>query len=163
MLWHAPVFLLNSRLTRFSAAGLGLGGIALTYYRYPFSRSYGVILPSSLTVNHSSILGYSPRLPVSDCGTVASYPLPRGFSRQCASPALCGARGPLRRRRSTILADLPTRKRLPPYIGITTIRRPACSCVPPWDRTDTTWYGNVDPFPISYASRPRLRDRLTLS
>ena len=25
------------------------------------------------------------------------------------------------------------------------------------------WYGNVDPFPIVYASRPRLRDRLTLS
>ena len=25
------------------------------------------------------------------------------------------------------------------------------------------WYGNVDPFPIVYASRPQLRDRLTLS
>ena len=25
------------------------------------------------------------------------------------------------------------------------------------------WYGNVDPFPITYAFRPRLRDRLTLS
>jgi hypothetical protein len=25
------------------------------------------------------------------------------------------------------------------------------------------WYGNVDPFPIVYAFRPRLRDRLTLS
>ena len=25
------------------------------------------------------------------------------------------------------------------------------------------WYGNIDPFPIAYAFRPRLRDRLTLS
>ena len=157
------MFLLNSRLTRFSATGLGSGCIALTYYRHPFSRSYGVILPSSLTVNHSSILGFSPHLPVSDCGTVTSYPLPRGFSRQCASPALCGSLRTLRHRRSATWMDLPVQERLPPYIGTITIRRRACSCVPPWDRTATTWYGNVDPFPIGYASRPHLRDRLTLS
>ena len=94
-------------------------------------------------------------------GHIVSYP--RGFSWQRALPALYGAQRPLRHRRSTILADLPTRKRLPPYIGITTIRRLACSCVPPWDQTDTTWYGNIHPFPISYAFRPHLRDRLTLS
>jgi hypothetical protein len=157
------VFLLNSRLTRFSATGLGLGGIALTYYRHPFSRSYGVILPSSLTVNHSSILGFSPHPPVSDYGTVASYPLPRGFSRQCASPALCGSRRTLWHRRSATWMDFPVQERLPPYIGTITLRRRACSCVPPWDRTATTWYGNIDPFPIGYASRPHLRDRLTLS
>ena len=33
--------------------------------RDPFSRSYGVRLPSSLTAVLSSALGYSPRLPVS--------------------------------------------------------------------------------------------------
>ena len=33
--------------------------------RDPLSRSYGVILPSSLTAVLSSALGYSPRLPVS--------------------------------------------------------------------------------------------------
>ena len=157
------MFLLNSRLTRFSASGLGSGCNAFTYYRHPFSRSYGVILPSSLTVNHSSILGFSPHLPVSDYGTVTSCPLPRGFSRQCASPALCGSRRTLWHRRSAARMDLPVRDRLPPYIGTTTLRRQACSCVPPWDRTATTWYGNIDPFPIDYASRPRLRDRLTLS
>ena len=37
--------------------------------RYPFSRSYRVNLPSSLTMDHSSALGYSPRLPVSVYGT----------------------------------------------------------------------------------------------
>ena len=37
--------------------------------RLPFSRSYGVNMPSSLTVIHSSTLGFSPRLPVSVYGT----------------------------------------------------------------------------------------------
>ena len=35
----------------------------------PFSRSYGVNLPSSLAVIHSSTLGYSPHPPVSVYGT----------------------------------------------------------------------------------------------
>ncbi len=101
------MFLLNSRLTRFSAAGLGSSCVAFTYYRHPLSRSYGVILPSSLTVNHSSILGYSPRLPVSDYGTVTSCRPPRGFSWQRALLALCGSRRTLWRRRSTILVFYP--------------------------------------------------------
>ena len=37
--------------------------------KHPFSRSYGVILPSSLTRVLSHTLGFSPRLPVSVCGT----------------------------------------------------------------------------------------------
>ena len=98
---HRPVFLVNSRLSRFSATALSSGGEPLHLERHPFSRSYGVILPSSLTVNHSSILGYSPRLPVSDYGTVTSCRAPRGFSWQRASPALDGAQRPLRRRCST--------------------------------------------------------------
>jgi hypothetical protein len=36
------------------------------------------------------------------------------------------------------------------------------SCVPPSLITTARWYRNVDLFPIDYASRPRLRDRLTL-
>ena len=109
--------------------GLPLYGV--TYYRHPLSRSYGVILPSSFSVNHSSTLGCSPRLPVSDYGTVDVHRGPRSFSREYASATLCRVLRPSRHRFSTILADLPTRKRLPPYIGITTIRRLACSCVPP--------------------------------
>ena len=54
------MFLLNSRLGLFSAAYLR---------RHPFSRSYGVILPSSLTTLLPSALGFSPHLPVSVCGT----------------------------------------------------------------------------------------------
>ena len=37
----------------------------------PFSRSYGAILPSSLTTLLPSALGFSPRPPVSVCGTGA--------------------------------------------------------------------------------------------
>ena len=109
----------------------GLHLCDVTYYRHPLSRSYGVILPSSFSVNHSSTLGYSPRLPVSDCGTVDDSPGPRSFSRQCASATLDGAMRPLRHRFSTNLADLPTRQRLPPCSGYSTPRRSPCSCVPP--------------------------------
>ena len=54
------MFLLNSCLGQFSAA------ISLWH---SFSRSYGVILPSSLTMLLPSALGFSPHLPVSVYGT----------------------------------------------------------------------------------------------
>ena len=141
----------------------GLGLYALTYYRHPLSRSYGVILPSSFSVNHSSPLGCSPRPPVSDYGTVNCSPGLRSFSRQHASATLCGALQPLRHRLSTnpvfesratstcLAADIPPPAgNLAPasLLRLVTFHR---------------WYGNIDPFPIVYAFRPRLRDRLTLS
>ena len=55
------MFLLNSCLSLFSATTL------LKWH--PFSRSYGVILPSSLTMLLPPALGFSPHLPVSVCGT----------------------------------------------------------------------------------------------
>ena len=54
------MFLLNSCLGLVSAA---------FFRRHPFSRSYGVILPSSLTILLPSALGSSPHPPVSVCGT----------------------------------------------------------------------------------------------
>ena len=59
---HRPVFLLNSCLSLFSAAHLR---------GHPFSRSYGVILPSSLTMLLPPALGFSPHPPVSVYGTGA--------------------------------------------------------------------------------------------
>ena len=56
------MFLVNSRLGLFAAACVS---------RHPFSRSYGVILPSSLTTLLPLALGFSPHLPVSVCGTGA--------------------------------------------------------------------------------------------
>jgi hypothetical protein len=87
--WQPPVFLLNSRLGRFSAASFpSRARSPRKYQRHPFSRSYGVILPSSFSTDHSSTLGFSPRLPVSVCGTVALCIPVRGFSRRPASGTL---------------------------------------------------------------------------
>ena len=65
------MFLVNSCLGRFSAA---------YSRRHPFSQSYGVNLPSSLTTLLPMALGSSPHLPVSVCGT-GSTTNPHGFSR----------------------------------------------------------------------------------
>ena len=54
------MFLLNSCLGQFSAASSRW---------HSFSRSYGVILPSSLTMLLPSALGFSPHPPVSVYGT----------------------------------------------------------------------------------------------
>ena len=61
---HSHVFLLNSRLGLFSAACRS---------RRPLSRSYRTILPSSLTVTHSSASVFSTQLRVSVCGTGTSW------------------------------------------------------------------------------------------
>ena len=58
------MFLLNSCLSLFSAA---------SSQRHPFSRSYGVILPSSLTMLLPPALGFSPHPPVSVYGTGFVY------------------------------------------------------------------------------------------
>ena len=67
------MFLINSCLGRFSAAGS---------HRLPFSLTYGVNLPSSLTTLLPIVLGSSPHLPVSVCGT-GGLCLDSGFSCQC--------------------------------------------------------------------------------
>ena len=115
---QAPVFLLNSRLGRFSAAPFTSPWQArFTYSGHPFSRSYGVILPSSFSTDHSSTLGFSPRLPVSVYGTVGKSTPARGFSRRLASGTLDGVRRPLRHR----LSRLGRRICLPPHA--TTLHR----------------------------------------
>ena len=74
------MFLVNSRLDHFSAP---------TSLWVPFSRSYGVNLPSSLAVIHSSALGFSPRPPVSVYGTgcynLIAYAI---FSQVCFHDAI---------------------------------------------------------------------------
>src|SRR5690348_3288307 len=62
--------LLTSRLGLFTATSLSSRSKSGHQKRYPFSRSYGVILPDSLTRDHPITLVYSTRLPVSVCGTV---------------------------------------------------------------------------------------------
>ena len=73
------MFLVNSRLGLFTVAGPGSGGKPLHLARHPFSRGYGAILPSSLTMVLPIALVCSTHPPVSVCGTGPSG-LPRGFS-----------------------------------------------------------------------------------
>gem|GEM_PF-1217407 len=60
--WQSAVFLLNSRQTHFTVTRRN---------GYPFSRSYGAILPSSLEWFLPRALEYSSHLPVSVYGTGA--------------------------------------------------------------------------------------------
>ena len=71
---HSPVFLLNSCLDLFSAPHLNSED--------PLSRSYGVNLPSSLTVNLPSALVFSTRPRVSVYGTGGIIVKLSGFSRE---------------------------------------------------------------------------------
>ena len=75
------MFVVNSRLGFSSAAGSSSIREGLHQLRPSFSRSYGCILPSSLTRVFPRTLGFSPRLPVSVCGT-GTFNLTRSFSWQ---------------------------------------------------------------------------------
>ena len=77
-----PVFLLNSQLTLFTVSHQGFIREGCHPGNHPLSRSYGAILPSSLTGVLSNALGFSPCLPVSDCGTVTFEASSDDFSRQ---------------------------------------------------------------------------------
>ena len=140
------MFLLNSCLSLFSAAPIK---------GHPFSRSYGVILPSSLTMLLPSALGFSPHPPVSVFGTgvyraIAAFlgtwyllfPTPfRSTSRllRCAPVFPCA---PLLR----LCRASPSRLAAPHM-------RPRSS--------DGIQYRNLHLLSIGYAFRPRLRPRLT--
>ena len=89
--------MINSCLGLFSAA---------TFQWHPFSRTYGVNLPSSLTTLLPLVLGFSPHLPVSVCGT-GTLTLDSGFSRQCGI-SYFGTLFSLPIRPSNHPADLPT-------------------------------------------------------
>ena len=145
------MFLVNSCLGLFTAAYIR---------RHPFSRSYGVILPSSLTIVLSLTLGFSPHLPVSVCGT-GTFDLASGFSRQreigCfqlhnATPSQLNLKacGFTYIQTSLLGHAQPT----------------ACSTYPsasPHHSNNHWWYRNINLLSIAYDFRPRLRSRLTLS
>ena len=141
------MFLLNSCLGQFSAACLR---------RHPFSRSYGVILPSSLTMLLPSALGFSPHPPVSVygtglCKTIAAFlgsqltGFPTYFSVHVTS-SRCTADFPA--------APIPRLSR-DPSPGPAFFLRPHSSVY--------TRYRNFNLLSIDYDSRPRLRPRLTQS
>ena len=160
---QTPVFLINSRLDRFSAARFGSPRIVVHLPRAPLLpklRGHFAEFLLRDSLEHLRLLA-SPtcvRLRYGRCERS-----PARLFLAVGSTTLGGARRPLRHRRSAKRADLPAPHRLPPYIGTSSTRRLLRSCVPPQGRTLTLWYRNVDLFPIAYALRPRLRDRLTRS
>ena len=148
----------------------------------PFSRSYGAILPSSLTRVLPIALVFSTRLPVSDCGT-DTFDLARHFSCQLGSlelqqmpfHSLLG----VEMRRRICLSPPPTGLdaysqnalelpcRVMPLLspGISSWTRPACAGQPPitypqatpCGANDLWWFRNINRMSIAYDVRPRLR------
>ena len=139
-------------------AGPGSGGRRLHRARHPFSRSYGAILPSSLTIVLPIALVCSTRPPVSVCGTGSSG-LPRGFSWKHGlthfAQSLRPPPQPSRETRFTISrptwhhGDVQNPAELPFFV--------APSVIAPRRRCR-----NVYLLCIGYAFRPRLSSRLTL-
>ena len=145
------MFLLNSRLGLFTAA---------IFRWHPFSRSYGVILPSSLTIVLSLTLGFSPHLPVSVCGT-GTYSLISGFSWQCEIDSF----GTIFPPRHTSCFS-PSGFAYPIHSVLGHALPTACSVYPPASplhSNDFRWYRNLNLLSIAYNFRSRLRSRLTLS
>ena len=124
------MFLLNSCLSLFSAAHV-LGGL-------PLSRSYGDILPSSLTMLLPSALGFSPHPPVSVYGTGYVYAIVAFLG----SHLMCFA----------TLSSLPLAGPDFPFPAHTLCLRPHSS--------DIHKCRNINLLSIDYAFRPRLRSRL---
>ena len=156
------MFLVNSRLGLFSATSSRFAGTneMLDHYtlpRHPFSQSYGVNLPSSLAMVHSSALGFSPCLPVSVYGTDAcKIHGPRFFStvwdqpdrRRSSFPSLLGVNKDL---------DLPGSSSY--ELGPAMSNRQSWPTLPCYPTVQAPYlqYGNINPLPIAYAFRPRLR------
>ena len=65
MILQSPVFLINSRLDLFTVTDFSSWSKSNHLSRHPFSRSYGAILPSSLTIVLPIALVCSTRPPVS--------------------------------------------------------------------------------------------------
>src|SRR5690625_7582014 len=88
----------------FAKQSLGPIHCGFSCKKHPFSRSYGVILPSSLTRVLPLTLGFSPRLPVSVCGT-GTFELTRGFSWQRSEERRVGKECRSRRSRDSYKSE----------------------------------------------------------
>ena len=80
------MFLVNSRFPLFSATTTSSGSVSHHQQWPPFSRSYGGILPSSLTTVHPNASVFSTRPPVSVSGTGRTCPSLEAFLDSIGSP-----------------------------------------------------------------------------
>ena len=115
-------------------------------------------MPSSLTTLLPFVLGFSPHLPVSVCGT-GTFTLDSGFSRQCGIIRF-GTVFSLSIKPSNRKADLPASLSIRSWPSLPAARSnypPASPLLSYAFRR----YGNFHPLSFAYAFRPRLRSRLT--
>ncbi len=150
--------MVNSRLGRFAAAPSGSRSKSFHRRGHPFSRSYGVVLPSSLTMVLPIASVCSTRPPVSVL-VRAPAALPRSFSRDRGISCFAHS---LRRRASPSRLRHLTRNRAARFHG--DVQNPARipSSVAPSVVAVRRRCRNVCLLCIGYASRPRLSSRLTL-
>lgn len=126
---------------------------------HPFSRSYGVILPSSLTRVLPRALEFSSHPPVSVYGTGTCF-LARDFSWQCEIMTFATVIFAPHHSLALRYADLPTYQphclNGHPSVRVTILLRH------PIAHNGFRWYRNFNLLSVDYAFRPRLRSRLTL-
>ena len=155
------MFLVNSRLGLFTATASGSAEqVSITLPRRPFSRSYGAILPSSLTRVLPITLVFSTCLPVSVLVRARSISL-EDFLGGMASRTSRFSRSASRLRLSERRISLSLALR--GYPRTTNAWDPLAYPVPPSVIAIRRWYRNINLLSIAYAFRPRLRSRLTLS
>jgi hypothetical protein len=155
------VFLINSRSHLVSAASPSSRGKPYHQKRRTFSRSYGTILPSSFTRVLSRALVCSTRLPVSVYGTVSYELWLAAFPGSMASITSLSSL----KLKSTSHLSLNVNKDLPhsqPSCRCRNYRSPAQPSLLRPHFTTHKKSRNINLVPINYASRPRLRGRLTL-
>ncbi len=152
------MFLLNSRTSLFVATASSSGSKSLHRKRHPLFRSYGVNLPSSLTLVSLAHLRLLASPTCVGFGTVTLSSTFRSFSRQCSHSEF-----------SRVASEYLTTLGLAHHgfaYGASYGLRPTYSAVgsPDFLRpsiTPTRWYRNINLSSIDYAFRPRLRFRLT--
>ena len=142
------MFLLNSCLDLFSAA---------RFPGHPFSRSYGVILPSSLTMLLPPALGFSPHPPVSVCGTGSYETIAAFLDSQLTSFATLSF---ATRHVFALQHGFSGAAATPLVPGFPFPALALCLC--PHSSVHMK-YRNLHLLSIGYGSRPRLRSRLTQS
>ena len=139
------MFLLNSCLGQFSAA---------SSQRHPFSRSYRVILPSSLTMLLPPALGFSPHPPVSVYGTGITCTIAAFLDSWLRS-------FPTYFRSASRLRIVKRFFQLNSYLACPGIPFPGCALHTCPHSSVLTQYRNLNLLSIGYVFRPRLRPRLT--
>ena len=152
--------MINSRLGRFTAASESCKEASSRHpQRRPFSRSYGAIMPSSLTMVLPIASVCSTRLPVSVL-VRAPIQLPRGLSRKHGITGFTTISF-VSRLRECPAADFHAAS---PY-ALSRGRpepRPATLLCRPIGQTSHKRYRNICLLCIGYTKRSRLSSRLTL-